>query len=81
MNQGEFYVYSPDGGFDGLDTIKVVGGRFTYEVPNARTLLPLWLYSLTSLSSLSSQSLANLSISKADASHLKEMEVKGTKAQ
>ena len=31
MNQGEFYVYSPDGGFEGVDTIKVEGGRFTFE--------------------------------------------------
>ena len=33
MNQGEFYVYSTDGGIDGVDTIKVVGGRFSYEMP------------------------------------------------
>ena len=33
MNQGEFYAYSPDGGFEGVDTIKVVGGRFTFEKP------------------------------------------------
>ena len=31
LNQGEFYVYSPDGVFDGIDTIKVEGGRFTFE--------------------------------------------------
>lgn len=33
LNQGEFYVYSPDGIITGLDTIKVEGGRFTYETP------------------------------------------------
>lgn len=31
LNQGEFYVYSPDGALEGIDTIKVAGGRFTYE--------------------------------------------------
>ena len=31
MNQGEFYVYSPDGGIKGIDTIKVHEGRFAYE--------------------------------------------------
>lgn len=31
LNQGEFYVYSPDGIISGIDTIKVDGGRFTYE--------------------------------------------------
>ena len=34
MNQGELYVYSPDGAIDGLDTIKIEGGRFTYEIPS-----------------------------------------------
>ena len=33
MNQGEFYVYSPDGAITGIDTIKVQGGRFAYEIP------------------------------------------------
>ncbi len=31
MNQATFFIYSPDGVIDGLDTIKVVGGRFEYE--------------------------------------------------
>lgn len=31
LNQGEFYVYSPDGSLEGTDTITVAGGRFTYE--------------------------------------------------
>ena len=30
MNQGELYVYSPDGGVAGLDTIKIEAGRFSY---------------------------------------------------
>ena len=33
MNQGEFYVYSPDGAITGIDTIRVQGGRFAYEIP------------------------------------------------
>ncbi|MCM1078165.1 MAG: DUF4369 domain-containing protein [Bacteroidales bacterium] len=31
LNQGEFCVYSPDGALNGIDTITVAGGRFTYE--------------------------------------------------
>ena len=31
LNRGEFYVYSPDGGIQGRDTIPVVDGRFAYE--------------------------------------------------
>lgn len=58
MNQGEFYVYSPDGGFEGVDTIKVEGGR-SLSKPNVRKILPLCLFSLISLSSLSSQNRAN----------------------
>ena len=30
MNQGELYVYSPDGGIAGLDTIKIEAGRLYY---------------------------------------------------
>lgn len=37
LNQGEFYVYSPDGIIDGVDTIKVDGGRFAYEAPCSQT--------------------------------------------
>jgi len=33
LNQGEFYVYSPDNVIEGTDTIKVQGGRFSYEIP------------------------------------------------
>ena len=33
MNQGEFWVYSMDGDMDGIDTIPVREGRFSYEMP------------------------------------------------
>ena len=31
LQQGEFYIYSNDGGTSDLDTIQVVGGKFDYE--------------------------------------------------
>ena len=31
MNQGEFWIYSTDGGASGIDTIFVRDGRFEYE--------------------------------------------------
>ena len=31
MNQATFFVYSPDGIIQGMDTVKVMGGRFEYE--------------------------------------------------
>jgi hypothetical protein len=34
INQGELYVYSLDGGTIGMDTIKIQGGRFAYEIPS-----------------------------------------------
>lgn len=30
MNQAKFYAYSPDGAINGIDTIEVNGGRFSY---------------------------------------------------
>ena len=30
INQGELYVYSPDGGIDGIDTIRIQAGRFAF---------------------------------------------------
>ena len=33
LNQGEFYVYSTDGVFEGVDTIKVEGGRTSQNSP------------------------------------------------
>lgn len=33
MSRGEFYVYSPDGLLSDIDTIRVDGGRFGYEMP------------------------------------------------
>ena len=36
MNQGELYVYSNDGLTNGIDTIKVNGGRFSLDIPCKR---------------------------------------------
>lgn len=79
LNQGEFYVYSPDGIITGLDTIKVEGGRFTYETPcsNEGTLMLIFPNFSEQPVFASPGKTADI---KADASHLKEMEVKGTKA-
>ena len=33
IHQGEFWVYSMDGSIDGIDTIPVREGRFSYEIP------------------------------------------------
>ena len=79
LNQGEFYVYSPDGGINGLDTIKVQGGRFTYECPCNDNFTLMIVFPNFSEQPVFAESGASVEI-KADASHLKELVVKGTKS-
>ena len=78
MNQGEFYVYSPDGGINGVDTIHVEGGRFTYECPCKESFTLMVVFPNFSEQPIFAESGASVDI-QADASHLKELEVKGTK--
>ena len=77
MNQGELYVYSPDGGIDGLDTIKIEAGRFAYEIPCSKPATRGIIFPNYSVPPLFAESGGSVE-GKADASHLKEMEVKGT---
>ena len=79
MNQGEFYVYSTDGGIDGVDTIKVVGGRFSYEMPCTENHTLMIVFPNFSEQPIFAESGESVEL-KGDASHLKEMEIKGTKA-
>lgn len=78
MNQGEFYIYSPDGGFDGVDTIKVQGGRFTFETPCSDHFTIMIVFPNFSEQPVFAEAGKSVDIS-ADASHLKELTVKGTK--
>lgn len=77
LNQGEFYVYSPDGIINGIDTIKVNGGRFTYETPCEKEGTLILIFANYSEQPVFAEPGKTADI-KADASHLKEMEVKGT---
>lgn len=77
MNQGELYVYSPDGGIDGLDTIKIEAGRFAYEIPCSKPATLVIIFPNYSVQPSFAESGGSVEV-KADASHLKEMEVKGT---
>ena len=78
FNQGEFYVYSPDGGKAGIDTIKVSEGRFAYETRLEEPATFVIVFPNFSEQAVFGESGATATIS-GDASHLKEMEVKGTK--
>ena len=78
MNQGEFYVYSPDGAITGIDTIRVQGGRFAYEIPcedEGTIVIVLPNYSEIPVFVEPGKSVDI----KADASHIKDIEVTGTK--
>lgn len=77
MNQGELYVYSPDGGIEGLDTIKIEAGRFAYEIPCSKPATLVIIFPNYSVQPIFAESGGSVEV-KADASHLKEMEVKGT---
>lgn len=77
LNQGEFYVYSPDGGTDGLDTIKVADGRFAYETALDSKATFIIVFPNYSEQAVFGESGATVKIS-GDASHLKEMEITGT---
>ncbi|WP_309546384.1 DUF4369 domain-containing protein [Hoylesella enoeca] len=78
LNQGEFYVYSTNGGLDGIDTIKVTGGRFAYEIPCEKAATLVLVFPNFSEQPVFAQPGKSVEI-KADASHLKELTVDGTK--
>lgn len=78
FNQGEFYIYSPYGGKAGTDTIKVADGRFAYEVALEEPATFVIIFPNFSEQAVFGQPGATAEIS-GDASHLKEMEIKGTK--
>lgn len=78
LNQGEFYVYSPDGVFDGVDTIRVDGGRFAFETPCRKDGTVILVFPNYSELPLFAEAGRSVTI-KGDASHLKEVEVEGGK--
>lgn len=77
MNVGEFWVYSPDGGFDGIDTIPVREGRFSYETELRNPATFVVIFPNYSEIPVFGESGKGVTI-KGDASHLKEIVVKGT---
>lgn len=77
MNQGEFYIYSMDDATDGIDTIKVNGGRFSYQMPCEHEATLMLVFPNFSEQPVFAESGA-VATMKADASHLKELEITGT---
>lgn len=77
FNQGELYVYSPDGGIRQLDTIAIKNGKFIYQIPLDTTATFMLVFPNFSEVPILGESGATVEI-EGDASHLKEIEVKGT---
>lgn len=78
LNRGEFYVYSTNGLIDGIDTVKLEGGRFTYDIPCEREGTLVMVFPNFSEQPIFAQPGKIVDI-EGDASHLKELTVKGTK--
>ena len=78
MNQGEFYVYSNDGDINGIDTIKVQGGRFSYEIPCQAPATLTLVFPNFSETPIFAQPGKTVEMD-GDASHLKMLKITGTK--
>lgn len=77
FNQGEFYIYSTEGRTDGIDTIKVADGRFSYDIPLEDKSTFIIVFPNFSEQAVFGESGTTVKIN-GDASHLKEMEITGT---
>lgn len=78
MNQGEFYVYSNDQCVNGIDTIKVQGGRFSYEIPCSSPSTLTIVFPNFSEIPVFAEPGESVKMD-GDASHLKMLKIKGTK--
>ena len=78
LNQGELYVYSDEDGVDGIDTIKISGGRFAYEIPCEKPATIILVFPNFSELPIYAEPGKTIDIN-GDASHLKELKVDGSK--
>ena len=79
INSGELYVYSPDGVIDGIDTIKIQDGHFALGSPCLSDVVLMIVFPNYSQQPVFAESGGAVEV-KADASRLRDMEIKGTKA-
>ena len=77
MNQGMFWIYSPDGGIAGIDTIQVHEGRFAYETELRMPATFVVIFPNFSEQPVFAEPGEEVDI-KGDASHLKDIIIKGT---
>lgn len=79
LNQGEFYLYSPDGGMAGVDTIRVNEGKFKYETRLEGKATFVIIFPNFSEQPVFGES-GTIAKMNADASRLKEMDITGNDA-
>lgn len=77
INQGELYIYSNDGAINGIDTIKIEGGKLAYEIACQHPSTLMLVFPNFSEQPIFAEPGGSVEL-KADASHLKELEVTGT---
>ena len=77
VNQAEFLIYSPDGAISGIDTIPVRDGRFTYETELRHPATFVVVFPNFSEQPVFAEPGEEVDI-KGNASHMKEMIIKGT---
>lgn len=77
FNQGEFYVYSPDGDNTGIDTIKVEAGRFSYETACRRPMTLMIVFPNFTEQPIFAEPGKSVKV-EGSASNLKELKVTGT---
>lgn len=78
FNQGTFLVYTPNGEHEHIDTISVEGGRFAYETDCESPYTMVLVMPNFSEVPIFAKPGGKIKI-EADASHLDEMEIEGTK--
>ena len=78
INQGELYIYSPDGGMQDLDTIKVADGRFVYVAYVEKPATFVLVFPNFSEQPVFANPGGSVEI-EGNASRLREMEITGTK--
>lgn len=78
LEQGEFYIYSPDGGLDRLDTLRLQDGAFDYTAQLTGQATYHILYPNFSELVVFGEEGKSVKV-KGDARSLSEVEVKGTK--
>ena len=77
ISQAEFYVYSEDGAIDGMDTVRIEDGEFTYERQLADTAILTLLYPNFSEMYVVAAPGATIKM-EGDAGRLGEMAISGT---